>query len=363
MDKLLDGVVDAGADFEIYWPMRADCSVVPRSSRVNVVRGSLPMMDLSLADGSQVVLFLKRLNIFQRHDAAFVRWCYRYRPYIVLVEEHQRFTLWMMVCFLRFFGCKVVMHLHNTRRHSFADSLGDRVDEVLLGVALRRCDAVVVHDQRSANIVSSRYRAPHCSIVPHGVDSRKFAELRPRDLRSVLFFGEYRKNKGLAVLVDAMCRLSDESFDCELIVAGRVLQEDRDEVVDLLSRVSSVRWIDRFIEDSELDDLFSGCGAVVLPYVDFEAQSGILHLAIAYGLPVVVSDVGGMRGVVEASDIGLVVGAADASALSAAIRQVLSPEVNARCRSAARMLAGQLSWANAGRSISSLCVSCCSKEG
>ena len=35
--------------------------------------------------------------------------------------------------------------------------------------------------------------------------------------------------------------------------------------------------------------MFARAHAVVLPYTDFEAQSGVLHTAIEYGVPVIVS--------------------------------------------------------------------------
>ncbi len=53
-----------------------------------------------------------------------------------------------------------------------------------------------------------------------------------------------------------------------------------------------VRWIERFVGDAEAAALFRRAALVVLPYRESE-QSGVLWTAVAFGTPVLASDVGG----------------------------------------------------------------------
>ena len=119
-----------------------------------------------------------------------------------------------------------------------------------------------------------------------------------------LFFGAYRANKGLDVLVDAMRAVPD----ARLVVAGPVPSADVDHVAGLLAPLGErVTWDRRLIPDDELRGVFDGVTAVVLPYERFEAQSGVLHLAIEMGVPVVVSDAGGLAEVTRDLGIGEIV--------------------------------------------------------
>ena len=64
--------------------------------------------------------------------------------------------------------------------------------------------------------------------------------------------------------------------------------------------------IDRFIPDSEVGRLFKTHSAIVLPYTgEFKAQSGVVFMALAHELPVVASEVGGLRDLLNQYKIGV----------------------------------------------------------
>ena len=53
-----------------------------------------------------------------------------------------------------------------------------------------------------------------------------------------------------------------------------------------------VRFLTRFVEDAEIPAIFRRADVVVLPYRDAE-HSGVLYTGLAFGKPMVLSDVGG----------------------------------------------------------------------
>jgi len=120
----------------------------------------------------------------------------------------------------------------------------------------------------------------------------------------------------------------------------------REEIRTLVKRLppGRVELIDRFIEDEEAALLFKSSSLVVLPYSSFAAQSGVLHDALAQGLPVVVTDVGALGQSVRSWGIGQVVPPDDSGALADAIREILTPNRYEEARRAVERVRSDLSW-------------------
>jgi glycosyltransferase involved in cell wall biosynthesis len=110
-----------------------------------------------------------------------------------------------------------------------------------------------------------------------------------------------------------------------------------------------VRFVPRFIGDDELPAYFRRAELVVLPYREID-QSGVLFTALAFGTPLLLSDVGGFPEV-AATGAARTFPAGDAAALHGALRELLDDrgalaEMAERSRAAA---AGPYSWQAAAR--------------
>jgi glycosyltransferase involved in cell wall biosynthesis len=105
-----------------------------------------------------------------------------------------------------------------------------------------------------------------------------------------------------------------------------------------------VRWVERFVSDGELAACFRRAEVVVLPYRESE-QSGVLATALAFGSPILASDVGGLRDA-GAAGAARLVAPGDAGALGAALAELLADGAQRqRLAAAARALAaGDWSW-------------------
>ena len=80
----------------------------------------------------------------------------------------------------------------------------------------------------------------------------------------------------------------------------------------------NVRFVPRFIGDAELPAYFQRADLVVLPYREID-QSGVLFTALAFGKPLLLSDVGGFPEI-AATGAARTVPAGDAAALHEALR-------------------------------------------
>ncbi len=111
-----------------------------------------------------------------------------------------------------------------------------------------------------------------------------------------------------------------------------------------------VRFVPRFISDPELPAFFRRADLVVLPYSRTERfdQSGVLATALAFGKPIVLSDVGSFAEVAAAGAARLVP-PGEPGPLRAALAELLA-DATARRRlgEAARAAAeGRYSWGDA----------------
>ena|ERR1700722_15650212 len=110
------------------------------------------------------------------------------------------------------------------------------------------------------------------------------------------------------------------------------------------SASANVRFVARFVGEEELRAYFERADLVVLPYLQAD-QSGVLFTALAFGKPLLLSDVGGFPEMAS-TDAVRVVPAGDARALGRALRELLADratlaEMGERARAAA---GGRYSW-------------------
>lgn len=225
---------------------------------------------------------------------------------------------------------------------------------------LSRFDAVITHSQsgRSRLIEEVGLEPERVHVIAHGAFAH-LAELPegalPPELPAttkpvVLYFGLIRPYKGLDVLLDAWRGIED----AELWIVGR----PRFDISRLRADApSNVHWVERFVSDTELAACFRRADLVVLPYREIE-QSGVLATALAFGSPILASDVGGFREVAQAGAARLVP-PADAPALHTALVTLLGDKhARSILSDAAQALAGgEAAWENVAKQTATLYAS------
>jgi glycosyltransferase involved in cell wall biosynthesis len=185
----------------------------------------------------------------------------------------------------------------------------------------RHFDAVVVHSQhgRERLVGELGVEAQRVHVIPHGAlehltegasSPPPFASERP----VALFFGLLRPYKGLDLLLEAWRGIDS----AELWIAGM----PRMDISALRAAApENVRFDPRFIDDAQLRGYFRRADLVVLPYREVD-QSGVLFTALAFGKPLLISDVGGFAEF-AASGAARSVPAGDTGALHEALAELL----------------------------------------
>ena len=154
----------------------------------------------------------------------------------------------------------------------------------------------------------------------------------------VLFFGLLRPYKGIDVLLDAW---RDVDADAELWIVGM----PRMDIAPLRAAAPpAVRWVARFVADDEIAAYFRRADLVVLPYREID-QSGVLFSALAFGVPLVLSAVGGFPELAGDGAAALVA-PGDRAALARELQRLLADDqARARlARGARAAAAGRYSW-------------------
>jgi starch synthase len=202
----------------------------------------------------------------------------RWRPDIVHVQsEVHDPRLYALVA-----GYPVVLTLHDPYPHLGSPYSAGLPSRALRSLWRRRADRIVVHSDSLVRFVDKA----HTAVVPHGASLAK-EPLPPPVEPCVLFFGRLETYKGLDVLLEAMDQVWGVRPDIRLLIAG---QGPLEHMIPKHPRIEVRRG---YVPEGGVDELFARASIVALPYID-ASQSGVGLLAVARGVPVVVSDVGGL---------------------------------------------------------------------
>ncbi|MCX5998334.1 MAG: glycosyltransferase, partial [Chloroflexi bacterium] len=113
----------------------------------------------------------------------------------------------------------------------------------------------------------------------------------------ILCFGSVRPYKGISHLVEAFTQLPQSMADSSrLIIAGEGWgqQDSLMSLVQASPRRDRITLMLHFIPDAMIPTLFSAADVVALPYLR-TLGSGVANIAMAYGKPIVTSDLDTMR--------------------------------------------------------------------
>jgi glycosyltransferase involved in cell wall biosynthesis len=224
-------------------------------------------------------------------------------------------------------------------------------------------DAVVVHSENGRRRLVDEVGVDpaRVHVIPHGAFVHLSAgeEVAPRfatERPVVLFFGLLRPYKGIDVLLEAWRGIEG----AELWIVGK----PRMDVSALAAAAPArVRLDARFVSDAELRGYFRRADLVVLPYREAD-QSGVLFTALAFGKPLLVTDVGGLSEL-TASGAARAVPAGDAPAMHRAFAELLAEPGRLRSMAdrAAAVAREEYPWEATGRRTLALYEALLGKNG
>jgi glycosyltransferase involved in cell wall biosynthesis len=269
-------------------------------------------------------------------------------------------SLEFVMCLLaKVFRRNVCVTVHDVESFSSAQH------SIVATAICRMTDKFIVHNECSRDALSAALpnltRSQRPAIIHHGnyceyvkrVErdaARKRIGLNAEDL-VILFFGQIKEVKGLDILLQAMPRVIAEHPKAKLVIAGKVWKDDfkrYQALINELGIASSVEAHIRYIPDQEVDDYYSSANVVALPYRKIY-QSGVLLMAMSYGLPVVASDLDGMTEVISDGVDGYLFEEGNADSLASKLSIALQGNgcTELMGKNALNLMNSQYSWSNA----------------
>jgi glycosyltransferase involved in cell wall biosynthesis len=283
------GLRKTGLDVTLYYVDRRDEFAVSDNDRALI-------LEHAQAAGVEIVRVpSRRIRSLPKDARWLIRDVRRRRIALAVVQAHgdPRYGALGVVL-------PVALILHDPLAHS-----GDAVSRLPLPmrVAARIAEVtsacLIIHSAVLAEQIRPLLRRLPRGVVPHGADMALIPTAVPQE-RRLLVFGRLFAYKGVDTALDAMRLLPEELRDVKLIVAGR------GPLAELARDRSDVELRDEYILEADVGSLLDQVRLVLLPYKD-ATQSGVGLLAVARGIPCVVSRAGGLPELVRDSSPHLVV--------------------------------------------------------
>jgi glycosyltransferase involved in cell wall biosynthesis len=206
----------------------------------------------------------------------------------------------------RLLGSKVVVEFHEVLDTGEAKIPAARLYVgIFAPILMRQAHGFVIHSDFDRAALQQRYRIGDRPVaqIPLGpfdqylaTEAAPIPRPCPPMCCHLLYFGVIRPFKGVEDLVNAFDAISEDQIDQYWLTIVGETWEGWTLPTTLIegSRYRDrITFVNRYVRDEEVAGFFSIADVVVLPYHRSSA-SGPLHVAMSHGLPVVVTEVGGL---------------------------------------------------------------------
>ncbi len=165
----------------------------------------------------------------------------------------------------------------------------------------------------------------------------------------LLFFGFIRDYKGLDLLIDALNLLPD---DYHVIVAGEVYGsfDKYAKQIETHGLSNRIHLYTEYISDDEVSTYFSASDVCMLPYKN-ATQSGITAISHHFDLPIIATDVGGLKENTKDGITGLIVSKPDSSQISDAVQYYFDSNLRDELSKNIAIEKAENSWENFAQKI------------
>lgn len=253
-----------------------------------------------------------------------------------------------------------LVYTHHTRYSVYIESktnlprpIEEGILELIIGFC-DLCDGIVAPSDGIRDMLRDCGVSGRISVIPTGVDTKRFMHPNPEGLRKRLSIaperfvlghvGRLAPEKNTPFLIDAVAEFLNEHQDAEFVVVGdgpdRNSMEEIFKEREVLDRVHFLG----FLEGQELVDAYSSFDVFVFTSHS-ETQGMVLAEAMAAGVPVVAINASGVSDLLEDQVNGRLIGTNDLQAFKDGIQSIYaaSPQERARLRQGALKSANEIS--------------------
>lgn len=212
--------------------------------------------------------------------------------------------------------------------------------------------AIITISQFSKNAIIEAYHVPENKVVVAypGFAMGKSIKKASNTSRYILSVGTIQPRKNYSRLIEAFSKLKDKTVELRIVGKKGWLYEDILSAPKRFGVTERVRFLD-FVSDSELPKLYQGAEFFALPSL-YEGFGLPVLEAMAYGIPVVVSNTSSLPEI--AGESGIYVDPSNTTSILSGLEQALrekgTREEKARV-ALGKTLAKRFTWDNAAKQV------------
>ncbi len=290
-------------------------------------------------EGSAAVKFWTALVAFSRLLSLLLRG----RVHLLHVHQASRSSTWRkfgFICLAVAFRCPVVLHVHGGMFADFYRHQSSALWRGLIRWTFRRSRFVVALSEQWRTAFEAIEPLSHLVVIPNPVDVPAWQASLSDGPPTVLFLGVLNEAKGVKDLLQAWPGVLAQSPQARLVLAGAGDANQLDEWVTEAGVADSID-MPGWVRGAQKEQLMRQAWLFVLPS-HIEALPMSILEAMAAGVPVVASNVGGIPMAVISGKTGFLIEPHDRQALTQRIVDVLrDDELRLRLGGQARHLAVQ----------------------
>lgn len=183
------------------------------------------------------------------------------------------------------------------------------------------------------------FKKSQFDVVPNPFESLQNQLLKSKSAGKTIFFylGQLEPHKGITMLLEVFNGLTDKNIELHIAGVGSLEHQVR-RAVEEDERISYLGRIQR----EELGSVFSQVDFTVLPTLCYENSPTVVLESLGYGIPVIVSDIGGAAEFVDNGKNGFVIPPSDKLALADAMEKAIATsnyeDMSIQARGAVSML-------------------------
>lgn len=312
---------------------------------------------------------LKAISYFFTMVGIYIDVC-RECPNIVHIQWIRLYYIdYMFAWLLKRRGTKVVFTAHNILPH-----VPSRFDHSHYRGYYSLVDSIIVHDHKTRDDLSFQMQVKKSKIhvIHHGILDTEVSELDLINRKNQLCkdlnitsdqlvfscLGVHKPYKGTQEVVNVWSSTPElySNPKCKLLIIGRRFNIDYSPV----SSLNNVYILEKMVSDLDFEAYLSLSSVVMLTYHKI-SQSGLLFSAVNRGVPVMISEVGGMPEVLSVGKIGWNIGAMTEENLHRCLKTLIeNPQEIEDCRnnkSAFMQVRKSYDWSSIGQCTSKMYAS------
>lgn len=215
---------------------------------------------------------------------------------------------------LRVLGFKTMVLMHNILEQVDLESAGFTSNKIaqkvynFIGTTLTRCilkaNRVSVTINKYVDVLNEKYKTDNVVLIPHGTfESVKQPNFDlPTGPKQIMAFGKFGTYKKVEILIDAVIEIRKTNQEpIEVVIAGTDSPNTPGYLQSVKEKYAHVEGIifTGYVEENDVERIFSDSTIVAFPYTSTTGSSGVLHQAGSYGKAVVMPDLGDLALLVQ----------------------------------------------------------------